>query len=107
MTTHVQTASSLLDKIPTEYRSELAALEKLDDDELWAAAESDMPEKLQKKMGGLLSKNQSGTLTLREQEALDRLRAEADRLMLRKSYAYVLLKWRGHKIPELAELMNP
>jgi hypothetical protein len=96
----------MLDKIPAEYRSELAALEKLDDDNLWVVAESEMPEKLQKKMNRLLSKNRAGTLTLREHEALDRLRVEADRLMLRKSYAYVLLKRRGHKIPDLAELMK-
>jgi hypothetical protein len=29
---------------------------------------------------------------------------EADRLMFRKAYAAVLLKWRGERIPTLAEL---
>jgi hypothetical protein len=29
---------------------------------------------------------------------------EADLLVLRKAYAGVLLKWRGHKVPTLAEL---
>jgi hypothetical protein len=32
------------------------------------------------------------------------LRQKADQLMLRKAYAYVLLKWRGHRLPTLAEL---
>jgi len=29
-----------------------------------------------------------------EQQLLDQLHAEANRLMLRKSYVYVILKWR-------------
>ena len=36
-----------------------------------------------------------------EQRSLDQLHAEANRLMLRKSYVYVLLKWRGHQAPRL------
>jgi hypothetical protein len=34
-----------------------------------------------------------------KRQELDRLHAEANRLMLQKSYAHVLLKWRGHQVP--------
>ena len=38
------------------------------------------------------------------QRTIDRLAQEADLLALRKAYAAVLLKWRGHRLPSLAEL---
>jgi len=34
-----------------------------------------------------------------EQQSLDQLHAEANRLMLRKSYVHVILNWRGHQVP--------
>jgi hypothetical protein len=55
-------------------------------------------------LGRLLEKNRQGTLSEEEQTSLERLRSMADRLMLRKAYAYVLLKWRGHRLPSLASL---
>ncbi len=95
-----------LKNIPLEYRSDLVGLEVLSDAELWNVAESEMPETQQRKLNHLLRKNQTGTVTPHENQALDRLRTEANRLMLRKSYAYVLLKWRGHQIPTLVDLMQ-
>lgn len=47
----------------------------------------------------LLEKNQEGSLTLEEQQELTNLRLAADRLMLRKAYAWSVLRWRGHRIP--------
>ena len=32
------------------------------------------------------------------------LRADADRLMLQRSYAYLLLKYRGHRVVNLGDL---
>ena len=43
-------------------------------------------------------------LTEVEQQEWETLRWEADRLMFRKAYAAVLLKWRGERVPTLAEL---
>src|SRR6266545_111576 len=38
------------------------------------------------------------------QTSLDRLTQDADLRTLRKAYAAVLLKWRGHRLPTLADL---
>jgi hypothetical protein len=43
-------------------------------------------------------------LTEAEQQEWETLRWEADSLMFRKAYAAVLLKWRGERVPTLAEL---
>jgi len=46
-----------------------------------------------------LWKNTASALNEREQAELARLRAETDRQVLRKSFALVLLKWRGFALP--------
>ncbi|MFQ6057460.1 MAG: hypothetical protein ACE5MB_01095, partial [Anaerolineae bacterium] len=77
------------------YVPELEALEAVSDEELWEIARSEMPTAQQRKLDHLLQKNQAEGLSEAEQQELDRLHGEANRLMLRKSYAHVLLKWRG------------
>jgi hypothetical protein len=52
----------------------------------------------------LLEKNQEGGLTLEERQELTDFRLAADCLMLRKAYAWSVLRWRGHRIPPLKEL---
>jgi hypothetical protein len=99
----VKGATPSLEKVPVEYRAELESLETLGDDKLWKVAESAMPAERQRRLARLLLKT-SGELTAREQERLARLRNEADRLTLHKSYAYLLLKYRGHRIPNLPEM---
>ena len=89
-----------LTKVPPEYRSELEALEAMSDEELWEIAQSEMPAAQQRQLGHLLRKNQAEGLSAVEQQSLEQLHAEANRLMLRKSYVYVLLKWRGHQVPK-------
>jgi hypothetical protein len=100
----VKAATPSLEKVPLEYRAELEALEDLSDHELWQVAERMMAPAQQRRLANLLDKNQRGQLTDRERQALSGLRASADRLMLRRSYAYLLLKYRGHRIPTLADL---
>ena len=51
----------------------------------------------------LLEKNRQGTLTSRERARLTHLRHTADRIMLCRARAYVLLKWRGYSIAEIIE----
>jgi len=51
-----------------------------------------------------LEKNQRGKLTDRERLALGGLRAVGDRLMLQRSHASVLLKYRGQRLPNLGDL---
>ncbi len=43
-------------------------------------------------------------LSIRERQTLTGLRATADKIMLQKAYAYLLLKWRGYRVPTLTEL---
>ncbi|MEW5985350.1 MAG: hypothetical protein AB1791_01805 [Chloroflexota bacterium] len=94
----------LLDTIPIRYQDELRTMEKLSDDELWQVARSVAEAKTQRRHSLLLQKNTQGNLTDREREMLVELRMAADRLMVRKAYAYLLLKWRGYRVPSLTEL---
>ena len=100
----VKAATPSLEKVPVEYRAELEAIEDLGDDALWKVAESVLAPARQRQLASLLDKNQRGALTEREQRALFGLRAAADRLMLRRSYAYLLLKYRGHRVLNVADL---
>jgi hypothetical protein len=88
-----------LAKVPPEYRSELEALEAISDEGLWEIVQSEMPASQQRQLDRLLRKNQAEGLSEAEQQALDQLHAEANRLMLRKSYVQVILNWRGHQVP--------
>ncbi|MBC8448447.1 MAG: hypothetical protein H8D78_11920 [Chloroflexi bacterium] len=104
----VQTLDSnippLPDDLPAKMRGDLLALEVLNDDALWRVARSAVSPEQQEQIGFLLEKNRLGTITKPERATLAQLRREADQLMLRKAYAYVLLKWRGYRLPTLAEL---
>ncbi|MGH7601230.1 MAG: hypothetical protein ACREOI_33140 [bacterium] len=96
----------LMDAIPARYRDELRAMEKLANDELWTIARSTVEENSQRKLRRLLKKNSLGTITEGEREILAELNSFADQVMLKKAYALLLLKWRGHRITSLAELEN-
>ncbi len=95
---------SLPESMPEEMRNDLLALEGLSDDSLWQVARSQVGAERHEQHSELLAKNRAGTLTEAEREHLTWYRTEADQLMLRKAYAYALLKWRGHRLPTLAEL---
>jgi hypothetical protein len=98
----VKAATPSLEKVPLEYRPELQAMEDLGDETLVEVAESVLAPAQKRRLESLLNKNQRGKLTGKESKALDELRVAADRQMLRRSYAYLLLKYRGHRIPNLA-----
>jgi len=104
----VQTLDSnvptLPDDLPEGMRGDLLALEGLNDDALWQVARSTFNPEQRRRISLLLEKNRLGTITEPERATLAQLRREADQLMLRKAYAYVLLKWRGYRLPTLAEL---
>ena len=100
----VRAATPSLEKVPLDYRAELEAIEELGDEELWRIAESRLAPAKQRRLAILLEKNQRGELTPRERQALSGLRADADRLMIHRSYAYLLLKYRGHRIPNFGDL---
>lgn len=94
----------LLDVIPRRFRADLQAMEQLSDDDLWRISRQVVDVKDQRRYRRLLKKSRLGPLTEREQQVLSELRATIDRVMLRRAYAYLLLKWRGHRVPSLSEL---
>ena len=88
-----------LDKVPQRYRAELKAMETWMDQDLWHVAREAMPSDLQQELSDLLNINGRNLLSPTEEAHLDFLHGQANRLMLRKSYALALLKWRGSKVP--------
>lgn len=93
-----------LKHVPARFLPDLEALDMMDDAVLWQVAQTDMTDDRATLYEELLEKNQYAELEPDEQTALDTLREEADLLMLRRSYAYALLKWRGHRIPTVADM---
>ena len=93
-----------LDGLPSELVEDLVDLESLDDESLRQVMVSKVPTAQQRELDRLFRKNQAGTLTEQERQKLDRLQREADRVMLRKARAAVLLQFRGHRLPTLEEL---
>ncbi len=87
------------DDIPEEFQSEIAALDKLDDYTLWQIANSRKTTEKLDRYNILLERNSSNTITESEELELMALREEADIFMLRKAQAAVLLRWRGHSVP--------
>jgi len=96
-----------LEHVPDRFRDDLKALNQLSDDLLLDVVNRDLAEEKAELYEQLLAKNQQGTLAENERQTLDTLRGEADLLMLRRAYAAALLKWRGHRVPTLADMQRP
>jgi hypothetical protein len=88
-----------VEDLPAELRDELAALQNVNDEALWAVAREPLPPDKWRRHQQLLLKNQARGLKEKEREELGQLREMADRLVMRRSYALALLKWRGHTLP--------
>ena len=93
-----------LTTVPARVRSELHSLKTATDAQLWQVADSRISPETQVHLEWLLAKNQDGALTPVEQQELAQLSEEAERLTVRKAFAYALLRWRGHPIPTLDSL---
>lgn len=100
----VDVVHPLADDLPFPLDRELKKLEKLDDEALWEIARSRLSPKRQRLYDDLLQKNSQGNITPDEKEKLQLLGQDARRLTLKKSHAFMLLKWRGHQIPTLDQL---
>ena len=93
-----------VENTPPEIQAELLAMHKLPVDELLQIASSQVSPHQQERHLALLEKNQAASITPEERQELSALRVAADRLMVRKAYAWAILRWRGHPIPALHEL---
>ncbi|AFZ24881.1 hypothetical protein Cylst_2681 [Cylindrospermum stagnale PCC 7417] len=87
------------DDVPEEFQTELAALDKVDNNTLWEVFRSHKTPTDMEQYNILLERNSSGTLTETERLNLISLRHETDLFMLRKAQAAVLLRWRGYSVP--------
>jgi hypothetical protein len=92
------------ENVPLEMRAELAEMQTLSVEELLAIAQTHANVNQYENHVQLLEKNQTEGLSAEDQRALTNLRQTADRLMLRKAYAWAILRWKGHRIPPLQEL---
>lgn len=102
----VDVAPPLADDLPPPLDKELKKLEELDDEALWGIARSRLSSKQQRLYDVLLQKNSQESITTDEKEKLQALGQEARRLTLKKAHAFMLLKWRGHKIPAIDQLRD-
>lgn len=93
-----------VDNAPPDMQTDLLAMQRLPDEELLEIARSQLDPHQQQRHTALLEKNQNVTLTPEERQELSELRLAADRLMLRKAYAWNVLRWRGRRIPALSDL---
>lgn len=94
----------LLEDVPLSYQAELAALESMSTEALWQQFRAELPGPRLARYDDLLGANSAGTLDEAGRAELSELRRAADQLMYRKAYAALLLRWRGERLPSLAEL---
>lgn len=87
------------DNVPDEFKADLAALDRLEDEALWKIATARKTPEEMARYDELLEHNQNGSLPQAEQLELIELRSQTDRFMLRKAQAAALLHWRGHHVP--------
>lgn len=95
------------DNAPPEMQVELLEMSTLPIEELLAFAQAEVEPQQHDRHVKLLDEDRAGLLTPEERQELINLRLAADRLMLRKAYAWSLLRWRGYRIPPLQELAVP
>jgi hypothetical protein len=89
---------------PVDMREELLSMQAMSVEQLSRLAAQQVPPSDQAHHLALLEKNSAGDLAPAEQRELERLRLSADRLMVRKAYAWSVLRWRGAAMPRLGEL---
>jgi hypothetical protein len=100
----LQASLPSLEGLPEDFIENLTNLEMLDDQSLWHVIAETVPAPLQRELSALLEQRQSTELSNAERQQLATLQHQADLVMLRKARAAVLLRFRGKRIPTLAEL---
>ena len=93
-----------LESLPLSIRKELEKLELLNDKALREVIKESASPAFQTRLSKLLSKTQFNDLSATDRKKLTTLQTQADLLMLRKARAAVLLRFRGKRVPTLAEI---
>ena len=104
LVTALQAALPTLEGLPPDVVQHLVTLESLDGQALWRVMLETVPLDQQHQLHDLLLRNRAGMLTDAECEQLAIVQQQADLVMLRKARAAVLLRFRGKRVPTLAEL---
>jgi len=89
--------------IPGDIADEMRQLAFLDNDHLWRVARSVVPSEKSERMQELTWKSEQEGVTELEQEEIEQLLHLADRIMLIRAEAAVLLKKRGFNISKLRQ----
>ncbi len=100
----LQTSLPSLDGLPAEQIAQLTQLETWENATLKQLLLKTVPKEQQQELESLLHKNQSDSLTKKEQKRLAILQEAVNQIMLQKARAAVLLRIRGQRLPTLAEL---
>jgi hypothetical protein len=87
-----------------EVQADLLNMQNLSIEDLLTIAHSQIAPEVYQAHVVLLEKNQAGSLTVDERGDLRSFQAVCDRLMLRKAYAWSMLRWRGYPIPAMKDL---
>ncbi len=103
LVTALATSLPPLDGLPATLIHELEDLETLDDAALRRVMFEKVPAPTEAEIGRLLEEGVE-SLDDAERAKLASLQRDADRVMLRKARAGVLLRFRGHRLPTLDEL---
>lgn len=90
--------------VPTEVA--LEQFNQLSDEALWRIAQQRLTDDQQKEYSRLLNKNQAGALLASEEKVLAELGKFARQLTMDKAQAFMILKWRGHELPNPNELQD-
>jgi len=98
------TLPPLLEDVPAAFHAELSNLETLTTEQLRQQMYEAFDVEVLARYDVLLAANVDEALDELERQELMILRTAADALMFRKAYAALLLRWRGERIPTLAEL---
>ena len=85
--------------VPEPFQSDLAALDRLDNDALWHIAYGQMPTEVSEQFEAVLESPDHPSITSYDQAHLDELQTEGDRFMLRKAQSATILRWRGCHVP--------
>ncbi len=104
--TNQTNAPPAVDYAPLELQRELIAMQELTIEDLLTIGQSQVPESQQELHLQLLEKNQNHQLSESDRLLLRSLRVSADYLMLKKAYAYALLKWKDSSIPYSDKIVN-
>lgn len=100
----LQTSLPSLEGLPNDFIENLTSLENLGDEELRKVLTEQVSAENREKISALINKSKKNSLKNAESEMLDNLQKRADLTMLRKARAAVLLRFRGQRLPTLAEL---